>query len=411
MRLPFFIARRYLFSKSNRNVINIISIVSAVAIGIGCLALIVILSVYNGFDSLVESSYTSYSPDYIITPSKGKTVNLADSKVVEAMRELSSFLDSAYVFPVAEETVYVQYDGVQSIARMKGVPVSYQEITRVTSNTDQGDFTLRFGELNRAVVDDMLAATLMLKPSFSTPLEIYLPSRTEDVSLIMPMESLQSETILPSATIVLPKNEESNLVFVPLGVAKELMELDDAECSKIEAFLSPASPQSRSLTVKEKKLTKRLRQILGEEYVVKDRFRQNETVYKMMRAEKFAVYMILIFVTVIISVNIFASLSMLIIDKKRDISTYKAMGATPSTVRRSFLLHGWLICMAGAVPGIILGLIICWIQGTFGVVPLPGNFVIDHYPVLVKASDVLITLLSVSAIGFIMAYLPSRSIK
>ena len=401
MHLPSFIARRYLFSKAHRNVINIISVVSAAAIGIGCMALIVILSVYNGFDKIVESSYNSYIPDYVITPAKGKTINLEEQSVSSAIKKISSSGD-AEVFPVLEETVYVQYDVVQSIAKIKGVPRGYENLERLQNCISDGDFELEFGDLPRAVVEDNLALTLMLKPQFFTPLEIYLPSRTDDISLVMPQQSLLSQEIRPAGTITLPAADDKGTVYIRDSIARELMELEEGECTRLEVYLGGNSGRSAMKEVKK---------MLGESYQVKDRYQQNETIYKMMKAEKFAIYMILLFVVIVISVNILASLSMLIIEKKEDIETYKALGMTNSSVRKSFILHGWLICMVGAVLGVALGLVLCWIQHRFHIVGLPGSFVISWYPVVVKVSDVILTLLSVAVIGLIMAYIPARSIR
>ena len=382
--------------------INIISVVSAVAIGIGCMALIVILSVYNGFDKIVESSYNSYIPDYVITPAKGKTINLEEQSVSSAIKKISS-AGNAEVFPVLEETVYVQYDVVQSIAKIKGVPRGYDTLERLQNCVADGDFALSFGDLPRAVVEENLATTMMLRPQFSTPLEIYLPSRTEDISLVMPQSSLLSLEIRPSGIITLPSAEDKGTVYIPDSLARELMEMEEGECSRLEVYCAPDKNQ--------KSLMKEIKSILGDDFVLKDRYQQNETIYKMMKAEKFAIYMILLFVVIIISVNILASLSMLIIEKKEDIETYKALGMTNGSVRKSFILHGWLICMVGAVIGIIVGLILCWIQHRFHLIPLPGNFVISWYPVVVKVSDVILTLLSVAVIGLIMAYIPARSIR
>ncbi len=408
MHLPSFIARRYLFSKAHRNVINIISAVSAVAIGIGCMALIVILSVYNGFDQIVESAYNSYIPDYVIEPAKGKTIDVSkDSRIVAGLSGLSAAGEHVQSFYVLEETVYVQYDVVQSIAKIKGVDTSYFSLKRFESNLVEGELAVSFGEVPRAVVEESLAASLMLRPQFSTPLEIYLPSRTEDISLMMPQSSLMSEEIRPAGIISMSSADDRGTIFIPQDIARSLMEYGEKECSRIEIFIDGES-SARSV---KKSVISELRKNLGDDYTVKDRYQQNETIYKMMRAEKFAIYMILLFVVIVISVNILASLSMLIIEKKEDIETYKALGMTTGTIRRSFVLHGWLICMEGAVIGIVVGLILCWIQHQFHLIPLPGNFVINHYPVVVKLSDVLLTLLSVAVIGYIMAYIPARSIK
>lgn len=408
MHLPSFIARRYLFSKAHRNVINIISAVSAVAIGIGCMALIVILSVYNGFDQIVESAYNSCIPDYVIEPAKGKTIDVSkDNRIVTGLSGLSAAGEHVQSFYVLEETVYVQYDVVQSIAKIKGVDTSYFSLKRFESNLVEGELAVSFGEVPRAVVEETLAASLMLRPQFSTPLEIYLPSRTEDISLMMPQSSLMSEEIRPAGIISMSSADDRGTIFIPQDIARSLMEYGEKECSRIEIFIDGES-SARSV---KKSVINELRKNLGDDYTVKDRYQQNETIYKMMRAEKFAIYMILLFVVIVISVNILASLSMLIIEKKEDIETYKALGMTTGTIRRSFVLHGWLICMEGAVIGIVVGLILCWIQHQFHLIPLPGNFVINHYPVVVKLSDVLLTFLSVAVIGYIMAYIPARSIK
>ena len=388
--------------------INIISAVSAVAIGIGCMALIVILSVYNGFDQIVESAYNSYIPDYVIEPAKGKTIDVSkDNRIVTGLSGLSAAGEHVQSFYVLEETVYVQYDVVQSIAKIKGVDTSYFSLKRFESNLVEGELAVSFGEVPRAVVEETLAASLMLRPQFSTPLEIYLPSRTEDISLMMPQSSLMSEEIRPAGIISMSSADDRGTIFIPQDIARSLMEYGEKECSRIEIFIDGES-SARSV---KKSVINELRKNLGDDYTVKDRYQQNETIYKMMRAEKFAIYMILLFVVIIISVNILASLSMLIIEKKEDIETYKALGMTTGTIRRSFVLHGWLICVEGAVIGIVVGLILCWIQHQFHLIPLPGNFVINHYPVVVKLSDVLLTFLSVAVIGYIMAYIPARSIK
>ncbi|MBE6245045.1 MAG: ABC transporter permease [Bacteroidales bacterium] len=410
MHLPSFIARRYLFSKAHRNVINIISAVSAVAIGIGCMALIVILSVYNGFDKIVESAYNSYIPDYVIEPAKGKTIDVSkDNRIVTGLSGLSAAGEHVQSFYVLEETVYVQYDAVQSIAKIKGVDTSYFSLKRFEDNLVDGELAVSFGDVPRAVVEESLAASLMLRPQFSTPLEIYLPSRTEDISLMMPQSSLLSEEIRPAGIISMSSADDRGTIFIPQDIARSLMEYGEKECSRIEIFIDgEKTPSARSV---KKSVINELRKSLGDDYTVKDRYQQNETIYKMMRAEKFAIYMILLFVVIIISVNILASLSMLIIEKKEDIETYKALGMTNGSVRKSFVLHGWLICMVGAVAGVALGLLLCWLQHRFHIVGLPGNFVVSYYPVVVKFSDVVLTLLSVAVIGLIMAYIPARSIR
>lgn len=413
MHLPFFIARRYLFSKKKHNVINIISVVSACAIGIGCLALIVILSVYNGFDSLIASMYESYIPDFVIEPAKGKVLNTDEA----ALRKIKN-IKSIFAFcPVVEENVFLQYADIESIATIKGVPEDYSRIKKITSRVTDGKFQTKFGQLDKAVIGEGLAQRLRLQASFTEPLVLYFPSRTGNISLLMPVESLENLIIHPSGVIDLEQEFNKNSLFVPLDAAQNLIEYEPNEANKIEIYLSGASGDVKKNTqgsAKYKSVENSIRQVIASsnnKYVLKNRWQQNAMLYKMMRSEKFAVYMILFFVIIVVSVNIFASLSMLILDKQGDIETYRALGARGGFLKGVFTLHGWLICMSGATIGIAAGLIMCFIQQWYGVVPMPGNFIITSYPVDVRFSDVLIIFAGTAVIGFFMSLIPARSIK
>jgi lipoprotein-releasing system permease protein len=417
MHLPYFIARRYLFSKKKHNVINIISVVSACAIGIGCLALIVILSVYNGFDSTISSMYENYIPDFVVEPARGKVLNTEDAPLQKIKN-----INGIFAFcPVVEENVFLQYGNVQSIAKIKGVPDNYCLLKKITNHITDGVFRTKFGQLNKAVVGAGLAQRLRLQPSFTDALELFFPTRTGNISMLMPMESVETLNIHPSGIIQLEQEFDKNSMFIPLEAAQELIEYQPNEANKIEIYLSPdASPAIKEGVKTEKYKTvgtqiKKLAAQAGtadkEKYIVKNRWQQNALLYKMMRSEKFAVYLILFFVIVVVSVNIFASLSMLIIDKQDDIKTYRAMGAKNKMLRRTFTLHGWLICMAGAVIGVSIGLVLCIIQQKFGVVPMPGNFTISSYPVDIQLSDVVVIMAITAIIGYIMSAIPAHSIK
>lgn len=416
MHLPFFIARRYLFSKKKHNVINIISVVSACAIGIGCLALIIILSVYNGFDSLITSMYENYIPDFVIEPAKGKVLNTNDA----ALQKVKNIKGIFAYCPVVEENVFLQYSNVQSIATIKGVPDNYGRIKKITSHIADGVFQTKFGELNKAVVGAGLAQRLRLQPSFTDPISLFFPTRTGNISMLMPMESVETLDIHPSGIIQLEQDFDKNSLFIPLDAARELIEYGPSEANKIEIYLSStagAGEKKFIKTDKYKTVENSIKRLIGanakgegQKFIVKDRWQQNMLLYKMMRSEKFAVYLILFFVIIVVSVNVFASLSMLIIDKQEDIGIYKAMGAKNKTLRQTFTLHGWLICMSGAILGLILGLVLCVIQQRFGVVPMPGNFKISSYPVDIQSADIFIILIGTALVGFLMSYIPSRSI-
>lgn len=407
MRLPFFIARRYLFSKKSHNVINIISVVSACAIGIGALALIVILSVYNGFDAIVSTMNEKPAPEILIVPDSGKVIDTGDlliSKVIGTVSEAGGFV----LCPVVEESAYVQYGNIQTIARIKGVPDEYAGIGRITDGIVEGRFELSFGDFKRAVVSEPLANEMMLRTTFTTPLNIYFPSRTSDISFVSPWENLMSERVRPAGIIRTDRSDRSDLIYIQLSSAQDLLEYEESECNMVEIFARPETPRKEVSSME-----KTVKRILGSGngYSAKNIGEQNETMFRMMRSERLAVYLILFFVIVIVSVNIFASLSMLIIEKKTDIGTYRTMGAGIPMLRRIFALHGWLVCMLGAVTGLVAGLALCLLQMRYGIICMPGNFIVDSYPVMVKTGDILVILAGIAAIGFIMSYIPTCSIK
>ncbi len=464
MHLPLFIAKRYLFAKKSHNVINIISLISAIGIGIGSMALIIILSVYNGFDTLVKSFYQEYQPNFIITPAQGKTF-IADSLLISRIEQLG-----AYSFPIVEETVFLEYNSRQSIARIKGICEEYGSVSGVTTAVKEGGFKLFEGDVPHAVVGRALAAELRLRPRFVEAIELYFPDREANISMLNPMASLNNETLYAGGIVTLNNEFDANSLFVPLSVARELLDYAADEVTSLEIFITnDATPKEASVTdeasdadysakstsakssefVASKKITfgnsseveKALEKILNDystrlnsknealgkdtlsnntlnksslsknssiSFVIKDKYRQNETLYKMMRAEKFAVYLILFFVILIVSVNIFGSLSMLIIDKKYDMETYKSMGASEQLIKRIFVLQGWLISVIGAAIGIVIGLILCFIQQKFGLISMPGNYIISAYPVNIHISDIFITFFGVAIIGYLIALLPSK---
>ncbi|MEG2849966.1 MAG: ABC transporter permease, partial [Bacteroidales bacterium] len=321
MHLPLFIAFRYLFAKKSHNVINIISIISAVGIGIGSMALIVILSVYNGFDNLIKDLYESYEADYIITPIKGKTFEINSS----SLSKIKNINGISAICPVIEENVFIKYGDNKSIATIKGIDTAYQRVSSISKNIVEGEFKTMIGQIPHAIVGQKLAQDLMLRVRFLTPIELYFPDRDKEISLVNPMSSLRSEKLFSSGIIRLEQNFDKKYIFAPLTTVRNLIGYYNAEATSVEIYL-PATPQqgrnTRQYKTSSNTIGEEIQLILGNEYVVKDRFRQNETLYKMMTAEKFTVYFILFFVILIISINIFSSLSMLIIDKKDDINTF-----------------------------------------------------------------------------------------
>ncbi len=398
MQLPIFIAKRYLFAKKSHNVINIISLISAAGIAIGTAALIVILSVYNGFEGLIMSLNDVHESDLLITPVKGKTF-VPQGERWDSLRKDKAIL---YLSEIVEENVFVKYGDQESIATIRGVDSTYEENTGLNKYIKEGKFSLYHGEVPQAILGRSLAYHLGLRVHFTDPLELYFPSRNRSFSMVNPASSLNNEKLFPSGIFALEQGFDKKYIFVPISVARNLLEYEN-EVTAIELSLKDKDEVQR--------FKKELRKTLAEDYLVRDRYEQNETLYKMMKSEKLSIYIILLFVLVIISCNLFGSLSMLIIEKREDAATFKAMGARDTLIKRIFLTEGWMISLLGVAAGTVTGLLLCFIQQTFGVIPMPGNFIIENYPVVVKSSDVIITVCGIALIGFLAARLPLTIVK
>ena len=397
MNTTFFIARRYLFAKKSHNVINIISAISAAGIAVGCAALVIILSIYNGFDDLLKGMFESYTPDVVVTPDRGK-VFTPDSAAVDALMARG---DVASVSEVLEETVFLKYGDRDAIVTARGVDSVYQNVTGLAQYVVQGSFDLKDGEIDQMVLGSSIAQNLRLNTTFLTPLEVYFPSRTAKVSLTDPTASLRKTTLFPVGLIALEKNFDEQYVYMPIDALRKVLERTD-EVSMLEIRLKPeALTASGDIPGK---VQEEIADIFGEGFNVRNKYQQNESLYKMMTYEKLAIYLILLFVVLIISCNVFGSLSMLIIEKQEDIEILRSMGADDRTINRIFTTEGWMISLLGAAAGIVLGVLICLAQQHFHLVRLPGNFIVSYYPVHLQWLDILIIFLSVAAIGYVMSH-------
>ena len=398
MRLPLFIACRYLFAKKSHNVINIISAISAVGMAVGTAALVVILSVYNGFDSLVRTSVSRIEPDILIVPDTGK-VFLPAGPVFDRIAEEPAV---ASVSGILQENVYVSYDGRNGIARAKGVDRAYEEEAPLAPAIVDGTFELHRGTVPEAVAGAGLAWRMGFNPRFLTGIEIWFPARDRPFSLSNPAASLESIKVWPAGIFSVSNDIDNNLLILPIGSMRELLGYAE-EVSALEIRTAEGT-SAREV----KRLIRSLSEELGPGFRVLDRYRQNESLYKMMRYEKAAVFLILLFVLIIIAFNIFGSLSMLIIEKKEDIGTLRSLGATDLLIRRIFILEGWMISLLGMAAGLVLGLVLVFLQHRFGFVQMPGTFLAAAYPVVLKVPDIMITATSVAVIGYLIALLPVR---
>ena len=400
MQLPGFIARRYLFAKKSHNVINIISIIAAAGIAIGTAALVIILSIYNGFDRIVRDLNDSYTADVLISPATGKVFSfdqrfdfLSDAPRVKA------------ACGVLEENVFVQYGDRNKVVTARGVDSLYEQITSLRDHLTEGDFDLSFGDLGQVVLGRTVALELGVRTAFLQPLTVWFPSRTQKVDLLNPLASLRQEKLHPAGIVALEQNFDQKYLFMPLPALRNLLEYDD-EVSGVELYLAPSGLNRKGMA--SRALLSDLQAKLGDGFVVRDRQQQNTMLYKLLKYEKIAIYLILLFVMLIISFNIYGSLSMLIIEKRDDIATLRAIGADDQLVEQIFVREGWLISLLGIGIGVVAGLAVCWAQLRFGLVKMPGNFVVDAYPVVVQWSDVLIIVAGVALIGWIISFLTRR---
>ena len=399
MRLSVFIAKRYLFAKKSHNVINIISAISAIGMAIGTAALIIIMSVYNGFDSLIRSMMGNVEPDLMISPASGK-VFVPEGETYDWIYEQQSVKNMCCVL---QEQVFISYEGQQGVAMAKGVDWIYEEESPIRDHIIDGTFRLHRGDIPLAATGAGLAHSMGINPRFISPIDIYFPSRTRKLSTANPISSIESIKVWPSSIFSINTEIDENLMIIPIEKMRELLEYDE-EVSAVEIRLTEDAGQDELVRIQ-----KEISQRLGPEFKVKDRFQQNESLYKMMKYEKAAIYMILIFIIIIISFNIFGSLSMLIIEKKSDIGTLRSLGAKDRLIRNIFVLEGWMISLAGLAAGLVIGTGFSLLQQHFGFIKMPGHFVVQAYPIILSWTDILLTIAGVAVIGYVIALLPVAS--
>jgi lipoprotein-releasing system permease protein len=399
MNLPVYIARRYFFAKKSHNAINIISLIAVIGVAIGTMALVTILSVFNGFDRLVKSLFNSFDPDIRITKAEGKTF-VPDSILFNKIKNNGSVL---HYSEVIEENALLRYGDKQYIANIKGVDTGYSKITGVDSMMIEGEFRLMKNSQPYAVVGQGVAYYLGIGLHFIDPVMIYVPRRSSGVSL-NPENAFSRRFIYASGIFRIEQEVDSKYMLVPLSFARDLLEYTN-EVTSIEIQLNPEYDARRAY--------KELRKLLGPDYIVKDRYQQKEFFYKILKSEKWAIFFILSFILMVASFNIVGSLTMLILDKKKDIAVLHSMGTDSLTLRRIFLTDGSFIALVGAVLGLSLGAIICYLQMRFSIIHLQGSgsFVIDAYPVFMKATDFTLVFFTVLLIGFLAAWYPVRFIS
>ncbi len=401
MSFPFYIAKRYLFSKKSTHAINLISGISVIGVAVATMALVVTLSVFNGFHDMVATFFTSFDPQLKITPAKGKTAP-ADDPILTEIRKLPA-VDVAT--ESMEDNALAVYEGRQAMVVVKGVDNNFAELTHITEILyGDGEFELQAANLQYGVLGLRLAAQLGTGARWKDYLKIYAPKREGQLDMTAPEEAFVEDSLLSPGVIFSVKQAkyDKNYILVPISFARNLF-WQEGMLSSLELRLKAGSDLD--------KVKKQMRQIAKDKYKVEDRYEQQADTFRIMEVEKFIAYIFLTFILVVACFNIIGSLSMLIIDKKDDVVTLRNLGASDKQIIRIFLFEGRMISALGAVIGILIGLLLCWIQQTFGVVSLgqsSGSFVVDAYPVSVHPTDIILIFFTVLLVGFLAVWYPVR---
>ncbi len=401
MNFPFYIARRYLFSKKSTNVINVISGISVVGVAVATTALVVTLSVFNGFHDLVASFFTQMDPQLKIVPVKGKTV-AADDPVLKAIRKLPA-IDVAT--ECLEDQALAVYGDRQLMVRVKGVDDNFDELTHIREILDgDGTFELHAADINYGIPGIGVAYQLGLGYTYTMPLQIYAPRREGQLDMSDPTDGFVTEELFSPGVVFTVKQGkyDKHYILAPIRFTRQLFQ-QEGRLSSLELRLKAGSDFE---SVKSE-----IKRLAGSRFTVSDRYEQQDDTFRIMKIEKLMAYIFLTFILAIACFNIIGSLSMLIIDKRNDVVTLRNLGASDSQITRIFLFEGRMIAFIGAAIGVLAGLLLCWLQQQYGLVSLgggDGTFVVNAYPVSVHPTDVVLVFITVIAVGFVSVWYPVR---
>lgn len=400
MNFPFYIARRYLFSKKSHNAINVISAISVCGVALATLALVCTLSVFNGFQDLVTTFFTAFDPQLKITAVRGKVFDGQDKRVLQ----LKKMPDVEVYSESLEDNVMVQYQGRQAMAVVKGVEDNFDQLTPIDSILfGRGDLLLHDEVVDYAIPGIQLLSTLGSGIRFLDPLEIYAPRRGAKVNMANPSTAFVTGNLFSSGLVFAVNQEkyDASYILTSIDFARRLFQYT-TEVSAINLKLKAGADTDE--------VKKHIQDLLGDDFLVQDRYEQQADTYRIMEIEKLISYLFLTFILMIACFNVIGSLSMLIIDKRDDVVTLCNLGASDRQIVRIFLFEGRMISFFGAFAGVVLGLLLCWLQQEYGLIALgsSGSFVVDSYPVSVHASDVLLIFITVLLIGFLSVWYPVR---
>ena len=403
MNLSFYIAKRYLFSKKSHNAINVISGVSVCGVALATLALVCTLSVFNGFQDLVATFFTAFDPELKITATSGKVFDNQDVRI----QKLRDFSEIAVFSESLEDNAMVQYNGKQAMVVIKGVEDNFSQLTAIDSILyGRGEMVLYDEIVDYAIPGVELTSILGTGIRFLDPLEVYAPKRGSQINVANPASSF-NVSYLHSSGLVFAVNQQkydASYIITSLKFARDLFQYD-TEVSSIELKLREG--------VDTDAFAHKIGGILGNDFVVQNRYEQQADTFRIMQVEKLISYVFLTFILLVACFNVIGSLSMLIIEKKNDVVTLRGLGADDRLISRIFLFEGCLISFLGALVGVVLGLTLCLVQQEFGILTLgsganAGAFVVDAYPVSVHWQDVLLILVTVLVIGFLSVLYPVK---
>lgn len=400
--LALHIAARYLFAKKSHRAINIITVVAACGVSVITAALICVLSVFNGFEALVGQLTSRFDPEIKIEAAEGKFFHESD----QLRMLIEQHTDVVSISSTVEETVLIISSGRQLPARMKGVDSHYQQVCDIDSVLWNGEYKLHDEIVDYVILGVGLAQQASCRPGFLRPLSFYCPKREGKINLLQPDDAFQQADLFCSGLFAIQQAEyDDEMCIVSIDVARRLLQ-DSTLCSAYELRLAPGADVEK---IKHSLRTEIAAQHLA--FTVKDRYEQQESSYKIVQIEKWITFLLALFILLIASFNIVGALSMLIIDKENEIQTLRYLGARAEMIKHIFVWEGALIVACGALTGAMLGVALCWTQQTFGIIGLgdgSGMFVVNAYPVVLRFSDVLYTLLAVAIVGSLSVIYTTR---
>ena len=401
MNFPFYIARRYLFSKKSTHAINVISAISVIGVAVASMALVITLSVFNGFHDMVASFFTQMDPQLKVTPVKGKTA-AADDPVLTAIRQLP---EVEVATECLEDQALAVYRDHQLMVKIKGVEDNFDSLTHIREILEgDGQFELHAADMNYGIPGLGVAYLLGMGYTYDPSVKIYAPKREGQLDMTNPTEGfVEDELFSPGVVFSMKQGKyDKNYILTSIGFTRKLFS-QDGMLSSLELRLKPGSNFDD--------VKSRMQLIAAGKFYVRDRYEQQDDTFRIMKIEKLIAYIFLTFILMIACFNIIGSLSMLIIDKRDDVVTLRNLGASDSQISCIFLFEGRIISVIGAVIGIVIGLLLCWLQQQYGIVRLgssEGSFVVDAYPVSVHPTDIILIFLTVICVGFLSVWYPVR---